>query len=134
MHSLGFGWISDVVAAQIHVWEHARALHSGVPAGKVRWDHYPSTPDLKAVIKFFQAIMPQGLYEVPAESLFCEIPTKDESLAEMTAMFKKGSVHFSGDLALDQGANQPVFKLSPPCAGMGSSLYRRYGSDRFFVS
>jgi len=65
----------------------------------------------------------------PDPSLWTEIPYC-ESKAELQAAFQQGSVHFSGSLVDDK--DKVNFKLSPPAAGMGSALYRRFGSDRFF--
>jgi hypothetical protein len=71
----------------------------------------------------------------PEPSLWTEIP-KCESKAEVQAAFMKGTVHFTGTLKIKRDEykrEKLVFRLSPAAAGMGSALYRRFGSDRFFV-
>lgn len=66
----------------------------------------------------------------PEASLWTEFPAC-ESKPEMEAAFRQGSVHFTGSLTTTE--DRLIFKLQPPVAGMGSALYRRFGSDRFFV-
>ena len=70
----------------------------------------------------------------PDQSLWTEIPYC-ESRAELEAAFKLGTVHFGGRMCVGEkdSKNKLFFKLVAPCAGMGSALYRRFGSDRFFV-
>lgn len=69
--------------------------------------------------------------------LLVEVP-QCESKKELEAAFKRGTIHFSSNLSIARdGKAKPErlsVRLAPPAAGMGSALYRRFGSDRFFVS
>jgi hypothetical protein len=72
----------------------------------------------------------------PDPSLWTEFP-HCESKPELEAAFNKGSIHFSGSLKIksDQYKRERlVFSMNPAVAGMGSRLYREFGSDRFLVS
>ncbi|GAA5852211.1 hypothetical protein JCM9279_006933 [Rhodotorula babjevae] len=120
----------------LHQFEHARYLHAGVPQGAISWPSYPyriqdgvEHPHLELMHDYLAALPSTVPVRRPDPSLWTEIPYC-ESKAELEAAFRQGLVHFSGSLVADK--DRVVFKLSPPAAGMGSALYRRFGSDRFF--
>ena len=63
---------------------------------------------------------------------------ENESKEELQAAYKTGAISFSGELCVVKdnrdGQRRVVFRLCPPKAEMGSSLSRKWGSDRFLVS
>ncbi|BGP32944.1 hypothetical protein JCM10296v2_004730 [Rhodotorula toruloides] len=93
----------------LHQYEHARYLHAGLSQSAVQWPCYP-----------------YKIVDVP----------QCESKKQLEAAFKRGTIHFSGNLSIARdGKAKPErlsVRLAPPAAGMGSALYRRFGSDRFF--
>lgn len=108
---------------------------------KVRWLDYPykiePRVEVAALARMhdYLASLDDISIRRPDPSLWAEIP-HCESRAEIDAAFKLGTIHFSGRLTVGNDRTRKdklVFKLSPPSAGMGSALYRRFGSDRFFV-
>ncbi|GAA5905403.1 hypothetical protein JCM8208_004269, partial [Rhodotorula glutinis] len=120
----------------LHQFEHARYLHAGVPQGAISWPSYPyriqhgvEHPHLEQMHDYLAALPSLVPVRRPDPSLWTEIPYC-ESKPELEAAFRQGSVYFSGTLVADK--DRVVFKLAPPAAGMGSALYRQFGSDRFF--
>ncbi|GAA5881565.1 hypothetical protein JCM1840_003445 [Sporobolomyces johnsonii] len=127
------------VCSWLHMFEHARYLHAGLPQGAVRWPDYPSrtadSPFLRDIHAYLSSLLPGISIKQPDSSLETTFPAV-ESKEELQAAFKLGTIHFSGELSSPKtgGSFQDrrlVFKLCPPSAGMGSALYRKYGSDRF---
>ncbi|GAA5871320.1 hypothetical protein JCM3774_000909 [Rhodotorula dairenensis] len=124
----------------LHLFEHARWLHAGLSMSKVRWPDYPyhikpgvEYPHLERMHDYLASLDNVSIRR-PDPSLWTEIP-HCESQAELEAAFKLGTIHFGGRLTVGNdktNKNKLIFKLAPPSAGMGSALYRRFGSDRFF--
>lgn len=128
----------------LHQFEHARWLHAGLSPSDVPWPDYPYRIKEKERVNHLQQMRDylanvgrqKGIFVRPFDqSLWYEVP-ECESLPELEAAFKRGTIHFSGKLSLGgvDHKDKLVFKLLPPSAGMGSALYRRFGSDRFLAS
>ncbi|KDE07677.1 hypothetical protein MVLG_02137 [Microbotryum lychnidis-dioicae p1A1 Lamole] len=121
----------------LHQWEHARALHQGLPQSSINWETYTlmtQPPNLKLMVDHLQSLVGRSSarrFDAPKESLWSRIP-EQESLEEMQAAFKLGTIHFTGDLTVDAQTKKLVVRLCPAHVGMGSNIFRRYGSDRFF--
>ncbi|GAA6051086.1 hypothetical protein JCM3770_004705 [Rhodotorula araucariae] len=120
----------------LHQFEHSRYLHAGVSQGAIHWPSYPyrireciEYPHLERMHDYLSSLPSAAPVKRPDPSLWTEVPVC-ESKPELQAAFMQSSVHFMGSLAADK--DRLVFRLSPPAAGMGSALYRRFGSDRFF--
>ncbi|SCZ89911.1 BZ3500_MvSof-1268-A1-R1_Chr9g10639 [Microbotryum saponariae] len=122
---------------KLHQWEHARALHQGLPQSSINWETYTlmtQPPNLKLMVDHLQSLVGRSgarRFDAPKESLWSRIP-EQESLEEMQAAFKLGTIHFTGDLTVDAQTKKLVVRLCPAHVGMGSNIFRRYGSDRFF--
>ncbi|GJN91292.1 hypothetical protein Rhopal_004311-T1 [Rhodotorula paludigena] len=130
----------------LHQFEHARYLHAGLPQSAIKWPDYPyqieerlERPHLQEMHEYLSTALRDHLTRLsktshsgvkrPEPSLWTEFPAC-ESKPEMEAAFRQGSVHFTGSLTTTE--DRLIFKLQPPAACMGSALYRRFGSDRFF--
>ncbi|GAA6064594.1 hypothetical protein JCM10212_000505 [Sporobolomyces blumeae] len=103
----------------LHMFEHARYLHAGLPQAAVVWPSYPTrtsddTPLLRNIHTYLSSLSPKK---------------------ELLAAFKQGTIHFSGELGISKdprdGQKRVSFKLCPPSTEMSSALYRKWGSDRF---
>ncbi|KAL8292331.1 hypothetical protein RQP46_001797 [Phenoliferia psychrophenolica] len=120
----------------LHQFELARYLHAGLPQKALVIDQLPGKvlprspePVLQPLYNYLQTLAPR----VPRakESLFQEIP-ECESLPEMEAAFKQGTIQFTATLVFDKDAAKPTLTLNPPSVeGQGNRFTRRYGSDRF---
>ncbi|GAA6021799.1 hypothetical protein JCM10207_002065 [Rhodosporidiobolus poonsookiae] len=126
----------------LHAFEHARYLHAGVPESAVRWNEFAlkveervERPALAELHDYLSSLPSISKVKRPDPSLWTEIPYC-ESRPEIKAAFMKGTVHFTGGLYVvkdpAKSKDRLAFRLNPPVAGMGSALYRRFGSDRFF--
>ncbi|GAA5948732.1 hypothetical protein JCM3765_004988 [Sporobolomyces pararoseus] len=123
----------------LHCFEHARYLHAGLPQGAIDWPDYPTrtteeTPLMRNIHRYLSSRTPYTYVRQPDPSLETAFP-EVESKEELQAAYKTGAIHFTGDLSVVKdsrdGQRRVVFKLSPPSAGMGSHLFRKWGSDRF---
>ncbi|GAA5906977.1 hypothetical protein JCM6882_000017 [Rhodosporidiobolus microsporus] len=126
----------------LHQYEHGRFLHAGLPQGAVSWPAYPfqilecfEREALRDMHAYLASIPSAPPVKLPELSLWNEVP-HCESKEELQAAFMNGTIHFTGSLGIvkeqKRKADRLVFQLNPPAAGMGSALYRRFGSDRFF--
>ncbi|GAA5824505.1 hypothetical protein JCM11251_000451 [Rhodosporidiobolus azoricus] len=125
----------------LHMYEHARWLHAGLPQGAISWPSYPYQIADKVeheALRGMHAYLSSGLSAPPVKlpdfSLWNEIP-HCESKDELQAAFMNGTIHFTGSISMvrdQKKVDRLIFRLNPPAAAMGSALYRRFGSDRFF--
>lgn len=145
----------------LHLFEHARYLHAGLPVcllcslspltfdqralrfqqNAIRFDQYPSrispdTPLMRNIHQYLSSLAPRT-YVKPPEASLETVFAPEESKEQLQAAYKKGSITFSGELCIVKdsrdGQRRVVFSLCPPKAEMGSSLSRKWGSDRFLV-
>ncbi|GAA5984245.1 hypothetical protein JCM5350_002878 [Sporobolomyces pararoseus] len=123
----------------LHCFEHARYLHAGLPQGAIDWPDYPirtteGTPLMRNIHRYLTSRTPHTYVRQPDPSLETAFP-EVESKEELQAAYKTGAIHFTGELSVVKdsrdGQRRIVFKLCPPSAGMGSHLFRKWGSDRF---
>lgn len=115
---------------------------SPIQQNSVVWPSYPFRiashtphPALHSMRQHLKSLPFCPLISDPDPSHMTEVPLC-ESTNEMRAAFKRGTVHFSGRVSVKQELHKRerlVFKMNPAAAGMGSALYRRFGSDRFLV-
>ncbi|GAA6052001.1 hypothetical protein NBRC10513_002612 [Rhodotorula toruloides] len=126
----------------LHQYEHARYLHAGLSQSAVQWPCYPykivdgvERNHLDEMSSYLAAALLPRRIKPYDRGLLVEVP-QCESKKELEAAFKRGTILFSGNLSIARdGKARPErlsVRLAPPSAGMGSALYRRFGSDRFF--
>ncbi|BGP08946.1 hypothetical protein JCM10049v2_004798 [Rhodotorula toruloides] len=126
----------------LHQYEHARYLHAGLSQSAVQWPCYPykivdgvERDHLDEMSSYLAAALLPRRIKPYDRGLLVEVP-QCESKKELEAAFKRGTIHFSSNLSIARdGKAKPErlsVRLAPPAAGMGSALYRRFGSDRFF--
>ncbi|BGP25434.1 hypothetical protein JCM10295v2_004359 [Rhodotorula toruloides] len=126
----------------LHQFEHARYIHAGLSQTAVQWPFYPykiadrvERNHLEEMSAYLAAALLPRRIKPYDRGLLVEVP-QCESKKELKAAFKRGTIHFSGNLSIAKdGKSKPErlsVKLAPPAAGMGSVLPRRFGSDRFF--
>ncbi|GAA5879593.1 hypothetical protein JCM16303_003266 [Sporobolomyces ruberrimus] len=123
----------------LHMYEHARYLHAGLLQNQVNWPEYPArtkvdTPLLRDIHRYLSSLPQRVVVRQPDPSLETAFP-EIESKEELQAAYHTGNIHFTGELSIIKdardGQRKAVFTLCPPSAGMGSALFRRWGSDRF---
>ncbi|GAA5913034.1 uncharacterized protein JCM6883_000493 [Sporobolomyces salmoneus] len=123
----------------LHCFEHARYLHAGLPQKEINWGDYPTrtsddTPLLRNIHRYLSTREHRVYVRQPELSLETAFP-EIESKEELQAAYKTGAIHFTGELGIVKGSRdglrKVVFTLCPPSAGMGSHLFRKWGSDRF---
>ncbi|GAA6005518.1 hypothetical protein JCM11491_003670 [Sporobolomyces phaffii] len=123
----------------MHMWEHSRYLHAGLPQKQINWDAYPErtsedTPLMRNIHRYLSSRTPRTYVRQPDISLETAFP-EIESKEELQAAFFTGAIHFGGELSIVKesrdGQRKVVFTMCPPSADMGSALYRKWGSDRF---
>lgn len=130
----GFNW------SWLHCYEYARYLYCGLPESAIVWPNLKSAigevegvETLLNLLNYLKVLGDENGIKVEQTkpNVWNQFPIC-ESLEEMNAAFKLGKIHFTGDLKFE--GKQIVLKLNPASVGSSNRHYRKFGSDRFFVS